>query len=58
MDPDVHVLKVVTYGADPEDIFSETAYNVFITSYSEDLVRRDLTSDVYFWKCDLELEEV
>ena len=58
MDPDVHVLKVVTYGTDPEDIFSETAYNVFITSYSEDLVRRDLTSDVYFWKCDLELEEV
>jgi hypothetical protein len=58
MDPDVHTLKVVTYGADPEDIFAETAYNVFITSYSEDLIRRDMTSDVYFWKCDLELEEV
>lgn len=58
MDPDIHTLKVVTYGADPEDIFAETAYNVFITSYSEDLVRRDLSSNVYFWKCDLELEEV
>ena len=58
MDPDIHTLKVVTYGADPEDIFAETAYNVFITSYSEDLVRRDLSSEEYFWNCSLELKEV
>lgn len=58
MDPDSHVLTVITYGEDPEDVFDETEYNVFITNYSEDLIRRDLVSGNYFWRCDLELEEI
>jgi len=57
MDPDIHTLTVISYGTDPEDIFEKTDYNVFITGYNEDLIRRDLQSGVYLWKCDLDLEE-
>ena len=57
-DPDVHTLTLLSYGEDPEDIFEEINYNVFITNYSENLVRRDLSTGTYFWNCDLELEEV
>jgi hypothetical protein len=58
MDPDVHTLTVITYGENPEDVFDETEYNVFITNYAEDLIRRDLSSGVYLWKCDVDLEEL
>jgi hypothetical protein len=58
MDPDVHTLTVRTYGENPEDVFEETEYNVFITSYAEDLIRRDLSSGVYLWKCDIDFEEL
>jgi len=56
-DPDVHTLKIYSYGTNPQSVFSENTYNVFITSYSESLIRRDLSNGVYFWKCDIELEE-
>jgi len=58
MDPDVHTLTIRTYGDNPEDVFEETEYNVFITNYAEDLIRRDLASGVYLWKCDIDLEEL
>lgn len=58
LDPDIHTLTVITYGEDPEDVFTETQYDVFITSYNEELVRRDLVNGVYFWRCSLGLEEV
>lgn len=58
MDPDYHTLTVIKYGANPEDVFEETEYNVFITNYSEDLIRRDLGTGTYFWRCDVELEEI
>lgn len=58
MDPDVHTLTVRTYGDNPEDVLEETEYNVFITNYAEDLIRRDLSSGVYLWKCDIDLEEL
>lgn len=57
MDPDIHTLTVITYGENPEDVFEKTDYNVFISSYSENLIRRDLSSEVYFWSCSLDLEE-
>jgi hypothetical protein len=57
MDPDVHQLKILSYGTNPEDVFQESTYNVFVGSYSEDLVRRDLSAGVYLWRCDLTLEE-
>lgn len=56
-DPDVHTLKIYSYGTNSGDIFEEDVYNVFVTSYTEDLVRRDLSSGVYFWKCDIDMEE-
>lgn len=58
MDPDAHTLTIIKYGENPEDVFEETEYNVFITNYAEDLIRRDLVSGVYFWKCDIEFEEL
>jgi hypothetical protein len=58
MDPDYHTLTVIKYGENPEDVFEETEYNVFITNYSEDLIRRDLGTGTYFWRCDVELEEI
>ncbi len=58
MDPDYHTLTIIKYGANPEDVFEETEYNVFITNYSEDLIRRDLGTGTYFWRCDVELEEI
>jgi len=58
IDPDMHTLTVLSYGVDPEDILQETQYNVFITGYDESLIRRDLQSNIYFWNCSLDLEEV
>lgn len=58
IDPDLHTLTVLSYGEDAEDILLETEYNVFITGYDEELVRRDLNSGVYFWNCSMDLEEV
>lgn len=57
MDPDIHTLTIIKYGANPEDVFEENQYNVFITNYTEDLMRRDLVSGTYFWQCSLDLEE-
>ena len=58
IDPDVHTLTILSYGENPEDILEETQYNVFITGYDEELIRRDLNSGVYFWNCSMDLEEV
>jgi hypothetical protein len=58
IDPDVHTLTILSYGINPEDILQETEYNVFITGYDESLIRRDLQSNIYFWNCSLDLEEV
>lgn len=58
MDPDSHTLTVITYGENPEDVFEETEYNVFITNYTEDLIRRDLVAGTYLWKCDIDMEEL
>jgi hypothetical protein len=56
-DLDAHVLKIIQYGENPEDIFNEEEYTVFITNYTEDLIRRDLVSGTYFWDCSLDLEQ-
>lgn len=57
-DPDVHVLKIVNNDSNSATAYTETSYNVFIRDYSETLVRRDLQNDVYYWDCNLTLEEV
>lgn len=57
-DPDVHVLKMINDDSDHTTPYTETTYNVFIKDYSETLIRRDLINDVYYWDCNLTLEEV
>lgn len=57
-DLDSHVLKLISYGENPEDLPIETSYNVLIKSYNEDIIRRDLVNDIYFYTCNIEMEEV
>jgi hypothetical protein len=56
-DPDVHVLKVVNQDQNGVTPYTETSYNVFVRSYSETLIRRDLADGVYYFDCSLTLEE-
>lgn len=56
-DPDIHTLKMLNNDSDGNDPYTETEYNVFVRNYSETLVRRDLVSNVYFWECNMTLEE-
>lgn len=57
-DPDIHTMKYLNIDSDGTTPRTEDEYEVIVKSYSEKLVRRDLSSDVYFWDCNLELEEV
>ena len=57
-DPDVHVLKVLNNNESGTTPYTETTYNVYIKDYSESLIRRDLSNDIYLWECSLTLEEV
>lgn len=57
-DPDVHTMKYLNIDSDGTTPRTEDEYEVIVKSYSERLVRRDLSSGVYFWDCNLELEEV
>jgi hypothetical protein len=56
-DPDVHVLKVINQDQNGLTPYTETSYNVFVRSYSETLIRRDLADGVYYFDCNLTLEE-
>lgn len=56
-DPDVHVLKVINQDQNGITPYTETSYNVFVRSYSETLLRRDLADGVYYFDCNLTLEE-
>ena len=56
-DPDVHVLKVINQDQNGLTPYTETSYNVFVRSYSETLLRRDLADGVYYFDCNLTLEE-
>jgi hypothetical protein len=57
-DPDVHVLKMINDDSDDTTPYTETQYQVFIKDYSETLLRRDLINGVYYWDCNMTLEEV
>jgi hypothetical protein len=56
-DPDVHVLKVINQDQNGLTPYTESTYNVFVRSYSETLIRRDLSDGVYYFDCSLTLEE-
>ena len=56
-DSDVHTLTIINqdvYGVTP---YTENDIDVFITSYSETLIRRDLPSESYYFSCNMVLEE-
>lgn len=57
-DPDVHTLKMINDDSDHTTPYTETEYQVFIKDYSETLLRRDLINGVYYWDCNMTLEEV
>lgn len=56
-DPDIHTLKMLNNDSNGSNSYTETQYNVFVKDYSENLIRRDLSSEVYFWECSMTLEE-
>ena len=57
-DGDVHTLTIVKQDEDGTTPYTEEDIDVFITDYSENLIRRDLIDDVYYFDCSLSLEEV
>lgn len=57
-DPDVHTLKMINDDSSHTTPYTETEYQVFIKDYSETLLRRDLINGVYYWDCNMTLEEV
>jgi hypothetical protein len=56
--PQYHVLKVINLDENGNTPPTETSYNVLVKDYSETLVRRDISEEVYFWDCSISLEEV
>ena len=56
-DPDAHTLVVINHDQSGLTPYTETTYNVFVRSYSETLLRRDLVDGVYYFDCNLVLEE-
>ena len=56
-DPDIHTLKMLNNDSNGSNSYTETQYNVFVKNYSENLIRRDRESEVYFWECSMTLEE-
>lgn len=57
-DPDVHTLKIINQDVIGANAYSETEYLVYVRDYSENLIRRDINNNMYFWDCTLTLEEV
>jgi hypothetical protein len=58
LDPDVHQLKIINQDSDGITPYTETVYNVFIKDFSENLIRRDMVDNVYYFDCSIALEEV
>lgn len=56
-DNDVHVLKMINQDENGLTPYTETQHYVFVRSYSETLIRRDLFDNVYYFDCSLTLEE-
>lgn len=58
INPASHILKIREMDTNGLTNHTETSYNVLVTSFSENLVRRDLNNDEYYWNFSLELQEV
>lgn len=56
-DSDVHSLTIINQDVNGVTPYTEEDVDVFITSYSETLIRRDLSSESYYFSCNMVLEE-
>lgn len=56
-DSDVHTLTIINQDVNGVTPYTEDDIDVFITSYSETLIRRDLPSESYYFSCNMVLEE-
>ena len=57
-DGDVHTLTIIKQDDSGTSPYTEESVDVLITNYSENLIRRDLVSDVYYFDCTMSLQEV
>lgn len=57
-DSDVHTLTIINQDVNGVTPYTEEGVDVFITNYSETLIKRDLASDSYYFSCNMVLEEV
>lgn len=57
LDPDIHELRIINQDSDGITPYTETVYNVFIKDFSENLIRRDMVDNVYYFDCSIALEE-
>ena len=57
-DGDVHILTILKQDEDGTTPYTEESVDVLIVNYSENLIRRDLVDDVYYFDCSMSLQEV
>lgn len=57
-DPRSHVLEIRNLDTNGLTAATTEVYNVLVTEYTENLIRRDLIGDDYYWDCSLSLQEV
>jgi hypothetical protein len=57
-DGDVHTLTIIKQDESGTTPYTEENIDVLITNYTEDLIRRDLVDDVYYFNCAMSLQEV
>lgn len=58
MDADTHTLTIINQDEDGITPYTEENITVFVSNFSENLIRRDLVDDVYYFSCAMTLEEV
>jgi hypothetical protein len=58
MDPDIHTLTIINQDENGVTPYTEENVTVFVSTFSENLIRRDLVDDVYYFDCSMTLEEV
>lgn len=57
-DGDVHTLTILKQDEDGTTPYTEESVDVLIVNYSENLIRRDLVDNVYYFDCSMSLQEV
>lgn len=57
-DPDVHTLTIINSDANGLTPYTETVYNVLVKDFNENLIRRDIPDNTYYFNCSMTLEEV